>query len=237
MKREVAVWALSALLLGGCASGRMGNPGAIVGGAAIGGSLGSSIGGLIGDNNHGWRGGYRGSAIGNIIGTLAGAAIGNALTAPRQERVNDDDAYMPQVRRGERTVTSAPVRRQQAQQPLAQLTVENIRFIDGNRNHRIDAGEDSKIIFEVINRGDNPAYNVVPIVETVGKVKNLWISASVMIEQIQPGEGIRYTASIHAGPKLKGDEATFRVAVADANGTIADAQEFSLPFGKLKIES
>ena len=68
MKKQITVILLSALILSGCASGRMGNPGAIMAGASIGGSLGGSIGGLIGDNNHGWRGGYRGSAIGNIVG-------------------------------------------------------------------------------------------------------------------------------------------------------------------------
>ena len=36
-----------------------------------------------------------------------------------------------------------------------------------------------------------------------------------MVEEILPGEGIRYTASIHAGEKLKDGEVTFRVAVAD----------------------
>ena len=75
MKKQITVILLSALILSGCASGRMGNPGAIMAGASIGGSLGGSIGGLIGDNNHGWRGGYRGSAIGNIVGTIAGAAM------------------------------------------------------------------------------------------------------------------------------------------------------------------
>lgn len=55
MKKQLTVILLSALILSGCASGRMGNPGAIMAGASIGGSLGSSIGGLIGDNNHGWR--------------------------------------------------------------------------------------------------------------------------------------------------------------------------------------
>lgn len=40
MRKQLTVILLSALMLGGCASGRMGNPGAIVGGAAIGGSLG-----------------------------------------------------------------------------------------------------------------------------------------------------------------------------------------------------
>lgn len=226
MKKQLTVILLSALILSGCASGRMGNPGAIVAGASIGGSLGSSIGGLIGDNNRGWRGGYRGSAIGNIVGTIAGAAIAGALTAPKQDPI-EDDAYVPEVR--EVRVQKYKKQPQQVQRPLAQLKLRRIRFIDDNRSHVIDAGENSKIIFEIMNEGRKPVYNVVPVVETVEKVKHLGISPSVMIEEILPGEGIRYTASIHAGEKLKDGEVTFRVAVADENGMICDSQEFTLP--------
>ena len=224
MKKQLTVFLLSVLLLSGCASGRMGNPGAIVAGASIGGSLGGSIGGLIGDNNRGWRGGYRGSAIGNIVGTIAGAAIGSALTAPRQEPI-EDDAYGPEVRE----VRVQKYKKQSVQQPVSQLKLRRIRFIDDNRSHVIDAGENSKIIFEIMNEGRKPVYNVVPVVETVGKVKHIGISPSVMVEEILPGEGIRYTASIHAGDRLKDGEVTFRVAVADENGVICDSQEFTLP--------
>lgn len=224
MKKQLTVFLLSVLLLSGCASGRMGNPGAIVAGASIGGSLGGSIGGLIGDNNRGWRGGYRGSAIGNIVGTIAGAAIGSALTAPRQEPI-EDDAYVPEVRE----VRVQKYKKQSVQQPVSQLKLRRIRFIDDNRSHVIDAGENSKIIFEIMNEGRKPVYNVVPVVETVGKVKHIGISPSVMVEEILPGEGIRYTASIHAGNRLKDGEVTFRVAVADENGVICDSQEFTLP--------
>jgi len=224
MKKQLTVFLLSVLLLSGCASGRMGNPGAIVAGASIGGSLGGSIGGLIGDNNRGWRGGYRGSAIGNIVGTIAGAAIGSALTTPRQEPI-EDDAYVPEVRE----VRVQKYKKQSVQQPVSQLKLRRIRFIDDNRSHVIDAGENSKIIFEIMNEGRKPVYNVVPVVETVGKVKHIGISPSVMVEEILPGEGIRYTASIHAGDRLKDGEVTFRVAVADENGVICDSQEFTLP--------
>ena len=213
MRKQLTVILLSALMLSGCASGRMGNPGAIVGGAAIGGSLGSSIGGLIGDNNRGWRGGYRGSAIGNIVGTIAGAAIGNALTAPKPDPI-EEYAYVPEVRQG---------------QSHSKFKLRKIRFIDDNRNHAIDGGESSKIIFEIMNEGRNPVYDVVPIVETVGKVKHIGISPTVMIEEILPGEGIRYTATVYAGSKLKDGEVTFRVAVSDENGVICDSQEFTLP--------
>ena len=224
MKKQLTVFLLSVLLLSGCASGRMGNPGAIVAGASIGGSLGGSIGGLIGDNNRGWRGGYRGSAIGNIVGTIAGAAIGSALTAPRQEPI-EDDAYVPEVRE----VRVQKYKKQPVRQPVSQLKLRRIRFIDDNRSHVIDAGENSKIIFEIMNEDRKPVYNVVPVVETVGKVMHIGISPSVMVEEILPGEGIRYTASIHAGNRLKDGEVTFRVAVADENGVICDSQEFTLP--------
>ena len=224
MKKQLTVFLLSVLLLSGCASWRMGNPGAIVAGASIGGSLGGSIGGLIGDNNRGWRGGYRGSAIGNIVGTIAGAAIGSALTAPRQEPI-EDDAYVPEVRE----VRVQKYKKQPVRQPVSQLKLRRIRFIDDNRSHVIDAGENSKIIFEIMNEDRKPVYNVVPVVETVGKVKHIGISPSVMVEEILPGEGIRYTASIHAGNRLKDGEVTFRVAVADENGVICDSQEFTLP--------
>ena len=191
MKKQLTVFLLSVLLLSGCASGRMGNPGAIVAGASIGGSLGGSIGGL---------------------------------TAPRQEPI-EDDAYVPEVRE----VRVQKYKKQSVQQPVSQLKLRRIRFIDDNRSHVIDAGENSKIIFEIMNEGRKPVYNVVPVVETVGKVKHIGISPSVMVEEILPGEGIRYTASIHAGDRLKDGEVTFRVAVADENGVICDSQEFTLP--------
>ena len=211
MRKQLTVILLSALILSGCASGRMGNPGAIVGGAAIGGSLGSSIGGLIGDNN---------------VGTIAGAAIGNALTAPKPDPI-EEYAYVPEVRQGQSHSKFKP--RTQTQQQLTQLKLRKIRFIDDNRNHAIDGGESSKIIFEIMNEGRNPVYDVVPIVETVGKVKHIGISPTVMIEEILPGEGIRYTATVYAGSKLKDGEVTFRVAVSDENGVICDSQEFTLP--------
>ena len=84
-------------------------------------------------------------------------------------------------------------------------------------------------VFEIMNEGQNPVYDVVPIVETVGKVKHIGISPTVMIEEILPGEGIRYTATVYAGSKLKDGEVTFRVAVSDENGVICDSQEFTLP--------
>lgn len=230
MKKQVVGILLAVILvLSGCASARMGDPSAITAGASIGGTLGNAVGGLIGENNRGWRGGYRGSAIGTIVGTIAGAAVGNALTAPKEK--NSGDIYIPPVEEDVYVETRRVYKRPQPQpeRPLCQLKLRKIRFIDDNRNHVIDAGESSKVIFEVMNEGREPVYNVVPIVEQASKMKHIQISPSVMVEEILPGEGIRYTATIQAGRKLKSGEAVFRVAVADAYGTICDSQEFALP--------
>ncbi len=227
MKRQATVILLAALLLSGCATGRMGDPSAIAAGASIGGSLGNAVGGLIGENNRGWRGGYRGSAIGTIVGTIAGAAIGNAITAPKEEK--REDIYIPPAEEEVYVETRRVYKRPQVQRPMAQLKLHKIRFIDDDRNQIINAGENSKIIFEVMNEGSKVVRNVVPVVEQVGKMKHIHISPSVMVEEILPGEGIRYTASVYAGERLKNGEVTFRVAVSDEYGNICDSQEFTLP--------
>lgn len=188
--------------------------------------MGSNIGGLIGGNNNGWRGSYRGSIIGTLVGTLAGAAIGSAVSAQRQEDL-PADAYTPDVRPSQSLSPDYGA----TQPALPALHIRNIRFIDDNRNHRLDAQESSKVVFEVMNEGDTPLYNVIPIVETARKMKNLRISPSVMLEQIQPGQGIRYTATLTTGRKWRADEVTIRVAVALSHGKnnmICDSHEFTL---------
>ena len=223
MKRQIAVLTASLLILSGCGTSRMasGDPGAIFAGAAIGGNVGSAIGGLIGDNHGGWRGGYRGSAIGTIIGTIAGAAIGNAVSAPKQEefsyRIERTEPYEPQPE----TYPAPSV--------FDNLRIHNIRFIDDNRDHIITSGENCKVIFEIMNEGNQTIYNVVPIVTETTGMKRIYISPPVMVEQIAPHNGVKYTANISAGDRIKTGDITIRVAVADGNGQQYDWQEFSLP--------
>lgn len=212
-----------AIVCSSCSTGRMasGDPGAIFAGAAIGGNVGSAIGGLIGDSNGGWRGGYRGSAIGTIIGTIAGAAIGNAVTAPKQP-----EEYSYRIERTQPYPTQSEP--QQAPSATDYLKIRNIRFIDADRNHVISSGENSKVIFEIINEGNQTAYNVVPVVTETTGMKRIYISPSVMIEQIAPHNGVKYTANINAGERIKTGEIIIRIAVADEYGQEYDRQEFSL---------
>lgn len=209
------------LLCSGCGTSRMasGNPYAVMSGAAIGGNVGGAIGGLIGESSRGWRGGYRGSAIGTIVGTIAGAAIANAATTPKQP-----EEYSYQV---ERTTNHRP--QPQRTSAIDNLKIRNIRFIDDDRDHVISSGENCKVIFEIINEGNRTAFNVVPVVAETTGMKRIYISPSVMIEQIGPKDGVKYTASISAGDRIKTGEVIIRLAVADADGLEYDWQEFALP--------
>lgn len=142
MKKIVILLLAVSLLSSGCGTTQPQRTSAIMGGATIGNSVGGAIGGLIGDSRHGWRGSYRGSAIGSIVGTLAGAAIGGALTTPRT-RENNNPQREPQNQPVEQVASSSDF-----QSSLSSLQIHNLRFIDENRNHILNAGENSKIILK-----------------------------------------------------------------------------------------
>lgn len=194
-----------------------------MGGAAIGSNVGGAIGGLVGDSRHGWRGSYRGSAIGSIIGTLAGAAIGGALTAPKNREEDRPQDYSPE--RPADPVYTVPYEPSSA---LSALHIRNLRFIDDSRDHVLNAGESSKIIFEIMNEGSETAYNVIPSVTEISGAKQVHISPSILVEQILPGNGVKYTATVSVGKRVKNGTATFRVAVTDTRGQTYDRQEFTL---------
>ena len=199
---------LSMVLFTSCYTVSMsGSPAAVSAGASIGGVIGS----IVGDRAGGWHG----SQFGALVGTVAGAAIGNAVTTPRTEKVvvgNKSEAspyYAPSC-----------------------LQVTNIRFIDDNRNHTIDAEENCKLIFDIVNAGDYSAYNITPIIEELSGMKHISISPSVQISYLPQGEKVRYTATVAGGKRLKSGEAVFRIYTSESNGAVSEAYEFALPTQK-----
>ena len=199
---------LSMVLFTSCYTVSMsGSPAAVSAGASIGGVLGS----IVGERAGGWHG----SQFGSLVGTVAGAAIGNAVTTPRTEKVAVEEI-------SEASPYYAP----------SGLQVTNIRFIDDNRNHTIDAEENCKLIFDIVNEGDYSAYNITPIIEEVSGMKHIIISPSVQISYLPQGEKVRYTATVAGGKRLKSGEAVFRVYTSESNGAVSDAHEFALPTQK-----
>lgn len=205
-----------------------GNPAAVQAGASIGGVLGA----IIGDR----AGGYTGSQFGALLGTVAGAAVGNAVTTPREDTYETDEYAI-------HTRPSSPrydPRREDDDHrygwddraPVSDLQIVNLRFIDDNRNRVIDAEEECKLIFDIVNAGDTPAYNVTPVVEEQSGMKHLSVSAAVQIAYMPVGNRIRYTAIIQGGKKLKTGQAVFQVYAIESDGAVTRMHEFTLPTQK-----
>ena len=193
------------------------DPHAVLTGAAVGGQLGGAIGGIIGDSQRDWHSGYRGSAIGTIVGTLAGAAIGGAISSSRQkEQATNGNAG------ADHTTTNG------YQAALDGLRIRRIRFIDDSRDRILSPGESSKVVFDIVNEGSEAALNVIPSVSESSGNKRITISPSILVEQIKPGEGVKYTATVMAGKRLKQSSITLRLAITDEYGNEYDWHEFQI---------
>lgn len=214
MKKSVIVLVLLVGMASSCTYQSMtGSPAAVSAGAAIGGMVGS----IVGDNADGWRG----SQFGALIGTIAGAAIGNAVATPRNNgRINRDEDYI---------YNEEGYNRREYTEARSDISIQNIRFIDENRDHVIEAGENSKLVFDLVNEGSGPAYNIVPVVEELSGIKHLTMSPMREISYMPQGNQIRYTITIYADKRLKSGLARFRLYTMESSGAMSEPHEFSLP--------
>lgn len=109
------------------------------------------------------------------------------------------------------------------------LEIVNARFVDDNEDNCLNRNETCKVIFEILNRGYKPVYDVVPtVVETTGN-KHIFISPSIHVEKISPGSGVRYTAMVKADRKLKDGMVRFCVSVIHEGKSISKVNEFNIP--------
>lgn len=109
------------------------------------------------------------------------------------------------------------------------LEIVNARFVDSNEDNCLNRNEICKVIFEIVNRGKFPVYDVVPtVLETTGN-KHIFISQSIHVEKILPGSGVRYTAMVKADKKLKDGMARFCVSVIHEGKSISKVNEFNIP--------
>lgn len=109
------------------------------------------------------------------------------------------------------------------------IEIRNARFVDDNEDGKIQRDEICKIIFEVINLGNQPLTDVVPTVIEANGNRHIFISPSMHIESIAPGKGIRYTAVIKADSRLKEGNARFCVSVIQGGKAISKVSEFNIP--------
>lgn len=112
------------------------------------------------------------------------------------------------------------------------IEIINARFVDDNQDGVLSRNEVGKIIFEVMNRGEKPVYDVQPsVLETTGN-PHIYISPSIHVESIAPGKGIRYTALVKADKKLKAGRVAFAVTVLQGQKSISKVTEFNIRTGK-----
>lgn len=99
-----------------------------------------------------------------------------------------------------------------AEADASRLEIRNARFTDDGGDGVLQAGETGKVTFEIFNHSDRPTRNIVPTVVEADANRYIYISPSILVEEIAPGQGIRYTATVKADRRLKADGIRFLVS-------------------------
>lgn len=234
MKKVLAIALCAVTMLSGC--GTYAGQGAHTG-AGFGSILGSAIGGI--------SGGPRGSNIGTIVGmaggAVVGAAVGSAADKAQQKKYEeyqqqrqygnvtrgmDDSGFDPNHGGDDRIVfDETPVA------DYSDIEIRNTVFTDADTDGMIMAGEECSVSFEIMNNSSQPLYDITPMVtETTGN-KRILISPSVRVEKIMPRRGIRYTATVMGGRKLKDGSVVIKLGVAQGNSVLTQ------PVKEMKIKT
>lgn len=215
MNRNFALSFVALLLISSC--GTYSGEGAATGGY-FGAILGSAIGGI--------SGGSRGSDIGTLAGVVGGAVVGAAIGSaadkaaqasryPTRDYGYDDYSPTRDSYDYNRNSNSYDNRQSEYDDRIDfetdgkdsaetdAIEIRNVKFVDADNDRQISGGEVCKISFEIMNRSRRTVYNITPeVTETTGN-KHIYISPSVLVENIAPHKGIRYTASIGADRRIK----------------------------------
>ena len=86
------------------------------------------------------------------------------------------------------------------------ITIKNVRFEETAEHNVLHGGEVGKVMFEMYNETQAPIYNFMPTVVEADGNKRIYISPSVRVENIMPGQGLRYTATVKADKRIKDGE-------------------------------
>ena len=201
----------SALLLTGCQS--MNQFYGVTTGATIGGMFGSAIGGL--------SDGPRGSDLGTVVGMAVGGIIGAAATAPKTDDGNyrSSDYYYD--------YDMDDYRQNNSYSPFGDIVIEELRFVDENNNHALDANEHAKLVFIMRNTGRDYVYDIAPVI-TVSGTKEIYLSPTAIVKDLAPGKAVRYQSEIIATKKLKNGKADFSIGLSDGD-KLYTMRSFQLP--------
>ena len=256
MKKITVTCVSAVLLLSGC--GTYAGQGTYTG-ATFGSVLGSAIGGISGGPRGSDIGTIIGMAGGAVIGGAIGDA---ADKRAHEEMVEHREAVKQRDMSGFDESNSGDDRiydfdgtdytgTYSAQQPTEtmplqssvevsagrlayapHIEIRNARFVDDDQDGTISRGELCKVIFEIMNTGKAPVYDVQPMVVDASMNKHIFISPSMHVESIAPGGGIRYTALVKADNRLKPGNVKICLSVLQGDKAISKVVEFNIPARK-----
>ncbi len=209
--------------------------------------MGSTLGSIFGSAIGGIAGGPHGSDVGTVAGMIGGAVAGGAIgqAADQRQQAQREAGIADRIYNFEGSDYTGNYSATQPQETMPMessvenlagnlrytpnIEIKNARFVDDNKDGKIERGEMSKIIFEIYNCGDQTIYDVVPtVVEATGN-RHIIISPNMHVESIQPGKGIRYTALVKADNRLKDGSAKFCLSVVQDEKKISKVCEFDIP--------
>ncbi|MBO7417753.1 MAG: glycine zipper 2TM domain-containing protein [Bacteroidaceae bacterium] len=209
MKKVIITLVAVAMMLTSC--GTMG----------LGTSMGAMIGGTLGSIAGDAAGGRHGSSLGGMIGSVAGMVVGAAI---------EEEQYRNRMEEAAKKSASAVQVQQSSAIEAIELT--NFIYIDSDNDDTIEAGEDCRITFDVVNNGNSTIKNITPILELISETKGIKIGNPKQINQLSPNSKVTYSVPISANSHLKDGEADFRAYVVDSNGYVSESREFTLPTKK-----
>lgn len=116
------------------------------------------------------------------------------------------------------------------------IEIVNARFVDDNKDNALNRNELCKVIFEVRNRSAEVLHDIVPTVVEASGNQNIFISPSIHVESLAPGQVIRYTAMVKSSNRLKNGTARFCLSVLQGGKTISKVTEFNITTTKRKLK-
>ena len=115
----------------------------------------------------------------------------------------DQNSVRNNVAEGQPSIESSRVEAIASAATGGRLTIKNVRFTDTDGDGRLNGGEIGRVVFEIYNNTQSPIYNFQPSVVEADANKRIYISPSVRVESIMPGQGLRYTATVKADRRVK----------------------------------
>lgn len=101
------------------------------------------------------------------------------------------------------------------------LTIRNVRFSDETGDGKLSGNETGRVTFEIYNNTEQPVYDFDPTVVEAEANKRIYISPSVHVENIMPGQGLRYTATVKADRRIKDGQIKLLVSAQKAGKPIS----------------